>query len=154
MTDSSRPSRVFPALLVILTALWIVGAVASAAPETPAQRPESAPSDGCLTCHVNATDPHPVQQSLTCVDCHGGNGTATTKQDAHPRPAFPDVWKSSANPHSTFTLLNHERHEWIRFVNPSDLRVAPVVCGRCHGGIVRSVQKGPMTNSAQVYSTA
>ena len=45
MTDSSRPSRVFPALLVILTALWIVGAVASAAPETPAQRPEPAPSE-------------------------------------------------------------------------------------------------------------
>jgi hypothetical protein len=154
MTDSSRPSRVFPALLVILTALWIVGAVASAAPETPAQRPEPAPSDGCLTCHVNAKDPHPVAQSLTCVDCHGGNGTATTKQDAHPRPAFPDVWKSSANPHSTYTLLNHERHEWIRFVNPSDMRVAAVVCARCHDPIVRSVQKGSMNNSAQVYSTA
>src|SRR6185436_8217615 len=120
MTDSSRRSRVFPPLLVILTALWIVGAAASG--PTPqalrlaqtSARSGQAPSDGCLTCHVNAKDPHPVAQSLTCVDCHGGNGTATTKQDAHPRPAFPDVWKSSGNPHATFTLLNHERHEWIR----------------------------------------
>ena len=102
----------------------------------------------------NARDPHPVAQSLTCVDCHGGNGTATTKEEAHPRPAFPEAWKTSANPHASFTLLNHERHEWIRFVNPSDLRVAPVVCGRCHESIIRNVQKGSMMNSAQVYSTA
>ena len=113
-----------------------------------------APSDGCISCHNNAKDPHPVQQSLTCVDCHGGNGTATTKQAAHPVPAIAAAWPTAANPRSSFTLLNHERHEWIRFVNPSDLRVAPVVCGRCHEGIVRTVAKGPMVNSAQVYSTA
>ena len=51
-------------------------------------------------------------------------------------------------------MLNRERHEWIRFVNPSDMRVAPVVCGRCHDATIRSLQKGPMMNSAQVYSTA
>src|SRR5262245_14282138 len=158
MTESSRGSRIFPVLLIILTACWAVGAMASTQTQAPLRLAEPSArsgqaSDGCMTCHVNAKDPHPVQQSLTCVDCHGGNGTATTKDEAHPRPAFPDVWKSSANPHATYTLLNHERHEWIRFVNPSDLRVAAVVCARCHEAIVRSVQKGSMTNSAQVYST-
>ena len=99
-------------------------------------------------------DPHPTPQWLSCADCHGGNGTATTKEQAHPRPRHADAWPTAANPHESYTLLNRERHEWIRFVNPSDLRVAPVVCGRCHSAIVRTVQKGSMVNSAQVYSTA
>ncbi len=114
----------------------------------------SAPSQGCLTCHVNAKDPHPTAQSLSCADCHGGDGTATSKEAAHPKPRFTEVWKTAANPHETYTVLNRERHEWIRFVNPSDMRVAPVVCGRCHNATIRSLQKGPMMNSAQVYSTA
>lgn len=115
---------------------------------------ESAPSAGCVSCHANTQDPHPVQQSLSCADCHGGNGTATTKEGAHARPRFPEHWPSAANPHESYTLLNRESYDWIRFVNPSDLRVAPQVCGRCHQAIVRTVQKSPMVNSAQVYSTA
>jgi hypothetical protein len=113
----------------------------------------SAPSQGCLTCHTTAKDPHPTPQSLSCADCHGGNGTATTKEEAHPKPRFDDVFKTAANPTESYTVLNHERHEWIRFFNPSDLRVAPEVCGRCHGGIVRTVAKSSMVNSAQVFST-
>jgi hypothetical protein len=51
-------------------------------------------------------------------------------------------------------LLNRERHEWIRFVNP--VRSARRAGGlrRLSRPIVRSVQKGSMINSAQVYSTA
>ena len=111
-------------------------------------------STGCISCHKETEDPHPVKQSITCVDCHGGDGAATDKAKAHPRPAFPDRWPTAANPPETYTLLNHESHAWIRFMNPSDLRVAPEVCGRCHSGIVNSVAKGSMVNSAQVYSTA
>ena len=181
--ESKRHPLSFYGPLAALAAVWLVCAIVSAAPpsdapvapkaqplaavnaahphamgaqatQVPAGRTESAPSTGCMGCHTNATDPHPTKQNLTCVDCHGGDGAATSKEKAHPKPRYPDQWPSAANPHETYTLLNHERHEWIRFVNPSDLRVAPEVCGRCHGPIVRSVQKGPMTNSAQVYSTA
>ena len=67
-----------------------------------------------------------MPQSLSCVDCHGGNGTATTKAGG---ASGADVPRRVARPRrtrtETYTLLNHERHEWIRFVNPSDLRVAP-----------------------------
>jgi len=111
-------------------------------------------STGCISCHKETEDPHPVKQSITCVDCHGGDGAATDKAKAHPKPNFPDRWPTAANPPETYTLLNHESHAWIRFMNPSDLRVAPEVCGRCHSGIVNSVAKGSMVNSAQVYSTA
>ena len=39
-------------------------------------------------------------------------------------------------------------------MNPSDSRVAPRICGKCHTDTVHNVQKGSMMNSAQVYSTA
>ena len=93
------------------------------------------------SCHKTTRDPHPTPQSLSCADCHGGNGTATTKEEAHPRPRYPGRVATAANPHESYTLLNRERHEWIRFVNPSDLRVAPVVCGRCHRPIVRTCRR-------------
>ena len=113
-----------------------------------------APSDGCMKCHGGTRDPHPTATRLTCVDCHGGSGTATTREQAHPRPRKPEAWRTSANPAESYTLLNHESREWIRFVNPGDLRVADLACGRCHGPIVRTVRKSPMVGSAQVYSTA
>jgi hypothetical protein len=129
------------------------GAQGTSVPDS-AREGLGATSTGCLGCHTGAEDPHPTKQNITCVDCHGGDGTATDKTKAHPKPNYPDKWKTAANPHASYTLLNAESHEWIRFMNPSDLRVAPEVCGRCHNGIVNSVAKGSMVNSAQVYSTA
>ena len=177
----SRARRILPinGVIAVAAALWLIQIVVASSPANPesgaarttaavsshphamgsqatqvTDRPSPQVSTGCLSCHTTAKDPHPVQQSVSCVDCHGGDGTATTKAGAHPEPRFPEVWKSAANPPETYTILNRERYEWIRFVNPSDQRAAPEACGRCHDGIIRSVQKGPMTNSAQVYSTA
>jgi hypothetical protein len=113
----------------------------------------SIPSKGCVGCHKTTKDPHPTPQGLSCVDCHGGKGDAATKEEAHPRPRFADMWPTSANPHESYARLNGERYDWIRFMNPSDLRVASQVCGECHPATVRSVQKGSMVNSAQVFST-
>lgn len=141
--------------------LLAAGAAAAAAlglltPSARAQAPAPAPavSTGCMECHQNSRDPHPTAQKLSCVDCHGGNGVAKTKEEGHPKPLHPESWPSSANPESSFTLLNRESREWIRFVNPSDLRTADLACGRCHSEIVRTVRKSAMVNSAQVYSTA
>src|SRR5476649_1558868 len=49
-------------------------AMGALAVQTPASKVESAVSTGCIGCHTSAQDPHPVQQSLSCVDCHGGKG--------------------------------------------------------------------------------
>ena len=46
-------------------------------------------------------------------------------QQAHVWPRFPDAWGTSGNPVRSYTLLNHESPEFIRFVNPGDLRIAP-----------------------------
>ena len=182
MSDRGKHSFSFYGPLTAIAGIWLVCAVVNAAPpatasltadavrsrmgaaahphamgaqatQAPSGTPASAPSTGCMDCHKNAKDPHPVAQNLSCVDCHGGNGAATTKEEAHVKPAFPEVFTSSANPPNTYTILNHEKHDFIRFMNPSDLRTAHEVCGRCHDAIVRSVAKGPMVNSAQVYST-
>lgn len=116
-----------------------------------------APSEGCVSCHKGVGDPHQekIRNGPSCVDCHGGNGTATTKADAHTaKPRHPEKWPGSANPEESFTLLNNENWDWIRFVNPSDPRTAEASCGKCHDSYIKSVQKSAMTQSPQVYSTA
>jgi hypothetical protein len=114
-------------------------------------------SKGCENCHQHVNEPHQTRVTLTCIECHGGNGEAQTKEAAHVKPLHPEKWRSSANPAESFTLLNRESQEWIRFVNPADLRAADIACGKCHQKdthIISNVKKSPMTTSAQVYSTA
>src|SRR5207248_2853538 len=96
-------------------------AMGAQATQVPADA-KAAVSDGCLTCHKGAVDPHPTPQTIGCVGCHGGNGTATTKDQAHTaKPSHPEMWPTAANPKQSYTLLNRENWDWIRFVNPSDL---------------------------------
>ena len=122
------------------------------------ERKPPAPSEGCAGCHKGVGDPHQtkINNGPSCVDCHGGNGTATLKEQAHTaKPKYPKKWHGSANPEESFTLLNKEDKDWVRFVNPSDLRVAEISCGgTCHGDYISRLQKSAMTNSPQVYSTA
>src|SRR5262249_41655880 len=62
-----------------------------------------AKSSGCIQCHQETHDPHFGPGRITsvhlgCVDCHGGDPNATTKEHAHVAPRFADAWRSSANP--------------------------------------------------------
>ncbi len=107
----------------------------------------------CLGCHENARDPHPVLR-MSCVDCHGGDPAATTKERAHPTPRHPERWTGARNPERAYTLLNEESTEWVRFVNPGDLRVANGVCGGCHPQHVLAVAKSVMTTSAPFFGVA
>src|SRR5262249_15201525 len=90
---------------------------------------------------------------LGCVDCHGGDPHATTKEQAHVAPRFPSAWPSSANPVRSYALLNHERPEFVRFVNPGDLRVAHLSCGTmgCHPKEVLQVHKSMMTHGCMLW---
>lgn len=124
-------------------------------------------SAGCIGCHEGAGDPHfaagqtPGEHGpfLACQDCHGGDGLAVTKEQAHPKPRYPGRWSrdgvlSAANPERSYTLLNDESPEWIRFVNPGDLRAAPQACGGCHEDIVLRVSKSLMTTAAHFWGVA
>ena len=118
----------------------------------------AAKSAGCITCHQGQHDPHgkPETVRLGCVDCHGGNPQATDQQQAHVWPRFPDAWRSSGNPVRSYTLLNHESPEFIRFVNPGDLRVAHLSCGTtsCHADQVLQVRKSMMTHGSMLWGAA
>lgn len=116
-----------------------------------------AKSAGCVACHRNAGDPHCKDTlRIGCTDCHGGDATATYKELAHVLPRFPEAWRSSANPVRSYTLLNHERPEFVRFVNPGDLRVAHISCGTmsCHPKEVLQVKKSMMTHGCMLWGAA
>ncbi|MEY4774202.1 MAG: hypothetical protein RIT40_1237 [Planctomycetota bacterium] len=107
----------------------------------------------CIACHQGVGDPHGSLR-MACVDCHGGDPAATTKEEAHPKPRHPERWVGSRNPERTYTLLNDESPEWIKFVNPGDLRIANETCGGCHADQVLAVSKSTMTTAAPFWGMA
>lgn len=114
-----------------------------------------AKSHGCVQCHAGAKDMHNKPSvHLGCCDCHGGNPDGTTVDSAHVASAFPEVWRTSANPVRSYTLLNHEDPEFIRFVNPGDLRVAHISCGQCHPNETLAVKKSMMTHGCMLWGAA
>ncbi|NBO90847.1 MAG: hypothetical protein EBV06_00795 [Planctomycetia bacterium] len=123
------------------------------------QSPEQAhaKSAGCIVCHKAACDPHAKDTlRIGCIDCHGGDAAAASKERAHVQPRFPQAWRSSANPVRSYTLLNHEHPEFVRFVNPGDLRVAHISCGtvNCHPKEVLQVRKSMMTHGCMLWGAA
>jgi hypothetical protein len=78
------------------------------------------------------------------------------KKQAHPKPRNPGMWKTSANPVRPFTDWLKESKEYIKFVNPGDLRVAEETCGSsgCHAREVRAVQTSMMTHGAMLWQAA
>ena len=117
----------------------------------------AAKSAGCVVCHQNTHDPHFKDTlHLGCCDCHGGDPTSPVKETAHVAPRFPDAWPSSANPVRSYTLLNHECPDFIRFVNPGDLRVAHISCGtaNCHPKEVLQNRMSMMTHGCMLWGAA
>jgi hypothetical protein len=95
---------------------------------------------------------------LGCTDCHGGDANARDKNKAHVLPRNPEVFKSPGNPERVYTAWLREDLEYVRFVNPGDLRAARLACGACHDTsddpIVHHVSKSLMTTSAMLYGAA
>ena len=75
---------------------------------------------------------------------------------AHVLPSYPDDWHypHSANPKDSYALLNKEAKEFVRFVNPSDLRVAEEACGACHLPIVQAAKRSIMATGAMLFGGA
>jgi hypothetical protein len=126
------------------------------------QSAADAKSSGCLQCHAGVEPMHKNAANvvLGCTDCHGGNPRrGLTKEQAHVPPRHPEFWKTSANPPNSNVWLNHESPEFIRFMNPGDLRVAKQTCGLCHDDIINRVDHsmmntGPMLWGAALYNNS
>ncbi|MDZ7344450.1 MAG: hypothetical protein ONA90_08030, partial [candidate division KSB1 bacterium] len=112
-------------------------------------------SQSCIRCHGQIESMHKSPAvKLGCTDCHLGDAQAKRMKDAHVQPRYPERWISSANPIRSYTLLNDEKPEFIRFVNPGDLRVAQEACGTCHAEEVKNVKKSMMTTSTLLWGGA
>jgi hypothetical protein len=114
-------------------------------------------STGCIHCHQNTHDPHGKQTlHLGCCDCHGGNPAELRKEHAHIAPRFPEAWPTSGNPVRSYALLNHEHPDFIRFVNPGDLRIAHMSCGLagCHAQVVLENRLSMMTHGCMLWGAA
>ncbi|HXG64925.1 MAG TPA: hypothetical protein VNO70_07440 [Blastocatellia bacterium] len=134
-------------------------------------------SVGCEDCHKGIEDMHNGVVLIGCADCHGGNpgiraqGLAKdsaqyndAKKQAHVLPKYPEKWYGtkdtdnipSANPQQAYDLTQQESLEFVRFINPGDLRVAHMSCGTsdCHSGDVHDVRKSMMTTGAMLWEAA
>src|SRR5438093_1715879 len=127
---------------------------------------------GCVTCHT-ATDAPTMHTATTvklaCVDCHGGRGDVAraaatqpgstayddVKKKAHVQPRLAELAKSAANPRA-YVRLAQESADYVRFVNPGDLRAARLACGqsRCHAAEVAQVEKSMMTTGPMLWAAA
>ncbi len=145
-------------------------------PAAPAHQTEAeahAKSVGCDSCHVrtDSATMHPnAAVVLGCTDCHGGDAQVYKPKDAqtdspayraaleraHVAPRYPENWHypHSAIPERTYTLLNHESPEFIRFINPGDLRIAREACGACHLSIIQAQERSLMATSAMFWGGA
>ncbi len=130
----------------------------------------NAASEGCLDCHsgIDSTSMHSNPAVVIgCAQCHGGDATVRApnykhgspefdalKIKAHVAPKHPENWPSSRNPERSYVNLLQEPAEFVKFMNPGDLRVAPETCGGCHAEIVTAVKKSLMTTSAMLWGGA
>src|ERR1700674_5809109 len=108
-------------------------------------------SSGCISCHGSTDEPtmHPTKTvHLGCPDCHGGNSSVSVasgaapnsseynsvKIKAHVQSGDPTFRNRSNLPERAYTKWFKESPEYIKFVNPGDLRVAAETCGAagCH----------------------
>lgn len=148
----------------------------AAAPEKKTLKLAREKSLGCTSCHSNSD--HQTMHSnpaviLGCTDCHGGNAGIhkpdQPRQDtahstayllamkqAHIPSRYPLKWQypSSSNPERSYTLLNREAPEFVRFINPGDLRVARLACGACHLPIIQANERSLMSTSAMLWGGA
>jgi hypothetical protein len=138
-----------------------------------AQEEADRKSSGCISCHTSTDEPtmHPTRTvHIGCTDCHGGNasisiaqgtGTAASeynsaKERAHVQPHEAVFKNRSALPERAYTKWLAESAEYVKFVNPGDLRVAAETCGAasCHAAETRAVSTSMMTHAGFLWGAA
>lgn len=119
------------------------------------------PPESCTNnCHNGIEDAHPWfgGAELTCTGCHGGDAAATTRETAH--VALPEGWQTNSPQFGRPNLRYYYNYvtlqgvqnfegglEWLRFINPADLRIADQSCGKnsgCHADRVENTRRSAM----------
>ncbi len=142
------------------------------APAEQTQAQADKKSKGCVSCHTKS-DAATMHSSpaivLGCSDCHGGSpdeaipagpfsdeAYAAARDRAHVLPRYPKSWHypSSANPERSYTLLNRESPDFVRFVNPADYRAVTPACGACHQPIIDASVRSMMATGVMFWGGA
>ncbi len=146
-------------------------------------------AETCMRCHNGSANddyagtglenPHPWL-NVKCTQCHGGNGAAPGKTEAHvpPPPAVGDKEYQRLNPHAYFNRLTLQGMdhfpdytdtrqgaasgtmlsplEYLQFVNPGDNRVVQLgrSCGLCHAGHAAWAKGSPIATEMGFFSTS
>jgi hypothetical protein len=137
------------------------------------QEEAMAKSSGCISCHTATDEPtmHPSKGvHLGCTDCHGGNNSIVVaagisptspeyraaKEKAHVQPRDSFFKNRTTLPEGAYTKWLRESPEFVKFINPGDLRVAPQTCGTagCHPNETRAVSTNMMTHSGFLWGAA
>jgi hypothetical protein len=150
------------------------GAPATSSARVLLQRSETAEqvsraSRGCLSCHTALEHPNMHNETtvlLGCADCHGGNASVDSvgaagseeykdaERKAHVAPRFAADAERGGHPERPYARWLQESFEFVRFVNPGDLRIASRTCGVCHAQETRNVKTSMMTHGAMLWGAA
>ena len=154
---------------ILIIQIWLLIATATVVAQQPAK------VEACVSCHGLIEPMHKYGTTetlekikdgkdavgLSCTACHGGNPIARVKDEAHVRPLYPKEWRrdgkyTGANPERSNTLLARESWEFVRFINPGDLRVAGKTCAgsACHDVESKNVARSMMTHGAMLWGAA
>lgn len=132
---------------------------------------------GCTDCHGGDAS---VMSTMSAPGRPGKPGTPieddaylAAMNRAHVLPRNPQAWygapvvaygdhahadpmrlHGSRTPEASATLLLKESPEFVRFINPGDLRVADFACGACHAQEVANNRHSMMTHGAQLWGAA
>lgn len=117
-------------------------------------------TNDCEDCHQGIEPAHPFLPDQTCVSCHGGTQTGKTKEQAHIR--VPDDWaeiRGDALAPAPYGFIKDFAPDqlaaldpaYLRFINPSDIRVVDETCGQCHPDQAKSMPTSIMTTNAGHY---
>src|ERR1041385_5516707 len=155
---------------IVLKPILVLSLFASVAAQQVAVKTE-----GCVGCHGQIEPMHKYGTTetlekikdgkdavgLSCTGCHGGDPGSRLEDEAHVRPRFPSEWRrdgkyGGANPERSNTLLARESWEFVRFVNPGDLRVVGKTCAgsACHEIESKNVARSMMTHGAMLWGAA
>ena len=165
-------SKLVIILLVIGFAVMIVSSSIAGRSES-ISTPPADTLEGCLKCHDKIEPMHKFGPTatldkldhgkdalgLSCTACHGGNPVATEKNAAHVQPRFPRQWEDNGKfriPERSGPLLARESLEFVRWLNPGDLRVAAKTCGssECHSTQTNGVSNSMMRHGAMLWGAA
>ncbi|MCH2108452.1 MAG: hypothetical protein MK135_03935 [Polyangiaceae bacterium] len=145
--------RTRPIALSLAAAAFLLIGCGSPAPPAPEL-------SGCQSCHAGIEHIHTPLPRNACSVCHGGVESAQEQEKAH--VAVPEDWAeirgTALDPAPPGYIkdfsadqLDRLSPEYLRFINPADLRVADQSCGTCHQQITETVKTSVMATNAGHY---